>query len=350
LGKSCRWADYQLMQQLFLATTCVALGIAIHALYNRFSPKRIEYEDRSDEHALRQAVTALSKAQKQDLNLRQLPPAANGLRTCPSWFKCETAIEAVENSYKKWRLKNHKHKHVLVSAYNSDSSCGWKLRVDNLIATHAKRVFPNLAQQLRDDDNLILLLLEAPNCATTKALLQHMPSLRGVGYKICIPQADPYHYASMISDASQADTNDTSQVPGMYLQIRQQRLDQWLSVNSQMGLQVAVFFADYECSWSGRPKVHLSPLRDIQRFLRCNYVHREGCLFGLTLSFRAPTISGRYTGPQLDLNDVIGMVKTEAQAQSLLCTLLETVNYGMTFLLFFLQGEQHTAKLNSSQS
>ena len=118
------------------------------------------------------------------------------------------------------------------------------------------------------------------------------------------------------------------------LNVRHQRLDQWLSSNTGRGLRAAVAFFDYETGWAGRPKVKLSPLRDVQRFLRCGFA-ADTCLLGLTLSFRAPHYS-KYAGPQLAVADVEGFVVAEAAACGFECAVLETVNYGMSFMLFLL--------------
>ena len=86
------------------------------------------------------------------------------------------------------------------------------------------------------------------------------------------------------------------------LNVRCQRLDQWLCSNAARGLRVACFFADFECSVYGRPKVGFSPLRDLQRFLRGGYAAAP-CLLGLTLTFREPHDS-RYAGPRLPLETI----------------------------------------------
>ena len=42
-------------------------------------------------------------------------------------------------------------------------------------------------------------------------------------------------------------------------------------------------------------------------------------------------------GPKLEPEDVIGFLKVECMMMGMECVLLETVRYGMTFLLFHLQ-------------
>lgn len=320
---------------LLTVVASVALGAALHAYYQihvRLAQeqrdvarkKRINEEDKTDEDRLRTALSILSNAQKIDLALSPLPNPLASLVPSRGWSRCEAAIAAVEADYSNWK-KNRSHKNVLISAFNPDDPGGWKAKVDALIASSAQKVFPDLVEQLRTDDSLVLLLLEAPNIGTTEVLVHAMPGLRGVGHKVCIPQADPQHYSCMVGELAKRHVVEGRDLPGatnkkrgtkgnkkkgntggssgimveaaikvaaerakaeavikaqaeaqakelvvnhMLLNVRQQRLDQWLSVNAHMGLRVAIFFADYESSWAGRPKVKLSPLRDVQRFFR----------------------------------------------------------------------------------
>lgn len=233
-----------------------------------------------------------------------------------------------------------------------------KHRVNSAIGAHLRRLRPNLAAELRADESRILLLLEAPGCGTTRALVQAMPQLGSTGHKICVPQADPTHYATMVhptpnptplatseavSDAAGDALGDTSTSDecclgndiGLGLNVRCQRLDVWLCANAARGLKVACFFADFESSAYGRPKVGFAPLRDLQRFLRHRYADEAGCLLGVTVGFRDPHDS-RYGphAPRLGLADLQAFVACEALAVGLRCTVLETIAYGLTFCLF----------------
>ena len=292
-----------------LATGVVA-GAVLHSLFAYYTAQhsasilsvRISEEDKTDEDRLRVAISILSNAQKQKLALSPLPPSPPYTTQTNStgWIRCKTAMEAVAADYARWRKKRD-HKNVLISAFNQEDPCGWKLKVDQLIASHTSRVFPDLATRLQFDDRLVLLLLEAPSCGTTEALCLAMPSLKGLGHKICIPQADPQHYACMVGElstrylvegrkptegggkrASKSNKTNANVINGngvsaaagtkagtrvesagspidspskllsapsssvvhtaMLLNIRQQRLHQWLSSNVHLGLKVAVFF------------------------------------------------------------------------------------------------------------
>lgn len=181
----------------------------------------------------------------------------------------------------------------------------------------------------RKQQHLILLLLDAPNIATTRALLTVFPSLAQFSHRICIPQADPQHYSLMINDTH----TDLS------LNVRSQRLDQWLICNANVRphLQCPIFFADYETTVYGKPAYNFQPLIDIQRFLRYGYAWGKGCLLGLTLSYRAPNRAFYPDdAPVLTPDDVVVFVTREAGYQGMSCTVLDIVKYGMTFILFHL--------------
>ena len=111
--------------------------------------------------------------------------------------------------------------------------------------------------------------------------------------------------------------------PGRGFQQRFQRLDGWLDSNAHGGIRVPIFFADYETSVYGRRSMQLSPLEDLQRFLRYGYAHST-CLIGLTLSYRE-LHKEHYPAeaPVLTHEDVVGFVEHEAACVGMACTLLE---------------------------
>jgi hypothetical protein len=222
---------------------------------------------------------------------------------------------------------------ILLSSFNVNrsTSCKEKIKVDLLLAKHARQLF-NIEELFGNNESIIFVLLDAPNIATTKALLNVFPDLDKQSHKIIITQADPNHYKAMIHD------------PASNLQVTtciQQRLDSWLSTNTHKNYAVPLFFADYETTVYGKPSYHFSPLHDICRFLRCGYAYtgKEGCLIGLTLSFRAPNqVFCQGIDPEMLLTpeDVIQFMIEEAKGINMTCELLEQVNYGMTFFLFHL--------------
>ena len=278
------------------------------------------------------------------LSVPQPPP---GLVPTPGWSRCVAALEAVDAGYAKWAGKEQKT--LLISNYDdlqpAAQTVECKRRVNGAIGAHLRRLRPSLGAELRDDESLVLLLLEAPGCGTTRALVQALPELGSTGHKICVPQADPTHYATMVHPTPLINYEDTSPLGddgslggndiGLGLNVRCQRLDVWLCANAARGLKVACFFADFESSAYGRPKVGFAPLRDLQRFLRHRYADEAGCLLGVTLGFRDPHDS-RYDAeaPRLGLADLQAFVACEAQAVGLRCSVLETIAYGLTFCLF----------------
>ena len=133
---------------------------------------------------------------------------------------------------------------ILVSACTTDALGGSrpKARVDALLALHAAQTFPDLPATLAADTSLLLLLLDAPNILTSAALAKAFPALRtpALAARVCVPQADPAHYAQMMLESR------------MLLNVRFQRLDAWLDANAGGGVRVPIFFADYETSVYGR--------------------------------------------------------------------------------------------------
>ena len=100
-----------------------------------------------------------------------------------------------------------------------------------------------------------------------------------------LPQADPSHYAEMVNRASAG--GGSAHQPLMMLNVRCQRLDQWLTSNAAVGLRAPLFFADFETGILGKPKLDFSPLVDLQRFLRWGYARLPLCLLGVTPSASA---------------------------------------------------------------
>jgi hypothetical protein len=273
---------------------------------------------------------------------RAAVPRASALQPTLGWTRCTEAMAAMERGYRagstraaKQRSRTDEPKQVLFSSYDLERAGGGeKQRVDRLLSEHAKKHLPNLAQSMRDDPRLLILLLDAPACGTTNALVAGSPGLRELGSRICIPQADPAHYSLMVGVPAAGSAAAVSDA--MMLNVRCQRLDEWLACNASKGVRVALFFADYETSIYGRQNVAFSPIDDLQRFFRNGFAHSR-CLLGVTLSYRT-TSHWRYSAdaPRLTPEDLAGFVSAEAGAQGLDCELLEVVPYGMTFSLFLL--------------
>jgi len=250
--------------------------------------------------------------------------------------KCLQAIKASNVGYQKQKqTKGRKERNpavVLLSNFDLErnTTAPEKLLVDQLIAKRAFEIFGSNFVDEMIQQNLSILLLDAPNIATTRTLISTYPSLAQESRRIIIPQADPSHYSIMINDPDLE----------LMLNIRSQRLDQWLCSNQNIKpqLQIPIFFADYETTVYGKPSYNFQPLVDMQRFLRYGYAYKKGCLLGLTLSFRTPN-SHFYSkdAPILTPEDVVEFITKEAKDQNMKCTVLDVVRYGMTFLLFHLQ-------------
>ena len=124
-----------------------------------------------------------------------VPPRPPGLVPNSGWSRCVAALEAVDAGYAKWAGREHKT--LLISNYDdlqpAQTTVECKRSVNGAIGAHLRRLRPDLAAELRADESLILLLLEAPGCGTTRALVQALPALRSTVGSICVPQADPTH-------------------------------------------------------------------------------------------------------------------------------------------------------------
>lgn len=344
---------YIAMRKLSRSTICAELAAkaaAEETARAQLAATAAAEEDASEIQRLRTVLSRLRKAQ--DLHA-PIPSVPSSLRPCVEWTRCVVAMAAALDGYhstkaKRARKDKEHPKSVLHSSYDLGRAGGeFKHRVSELLAEHTQRHLPDLAREMHADSRLVMLLLDAPSCGTTNALARAVPGLRAHGVRICVPQADPSHYALMVGDpaACHPPAGATAGVPiaaggtpadGMLLGVRLQRLDEWLSSNARKPIRVPLFFADYETSIYGRQSMELSPLADLQRFFRNGYAHTR-CLLGVTLSYRADHNS-RYgpDAPQLTPDDLAGFVATEAAAQGLESCLLETYLYGMTFSLFLL--------------
>ncbi len=138
---------------------------------------------------------------------RPVPPLSEVdlLETSIGWVRCMDAMSTVESKPHQSQAAEAEAtgELILLSAYNitevSGSAFSYKQQIDTLIAMHASRVFPNLTDLLSSDPHLVLLLLDAPNMFTTFALAKVYPQLLTPAFasRVCIPQADPSHYAQM---------------------------------------------------------------------------------------------------------------------------------------------------------
>jgi hypothetical protein len=257
-----------------------ALCLAAYVNHLRKTQKRSE-----DEHE-RIAAAALNVMVQASAKHAPVPPLVNVNQILPSpgWIRCMEALAGVDSKLDQSQNAADvgANDQVLVSACNTTmlSASRGKQHVDSLLAMHAKRNFPDLPAMMASDPTLVLLLLDAPNILTTAALAKVFPDLDPG--RVCIPQADPAHYSRMVTEGR------------MLFNVRFQRLDTWLTANADGGVRVPIFFADYETSVYGRRSMQLSPLQDLQRFIRYRYAASSSssaggeacCLVGVTLSYR----------------------------------------------------------------
>ena len=272
------------------------------------------------------------------------------------WLRCMQAMAAVDAGLHKpdadlaadanSHFQGSSKSSILVSGCTIDKLSGSRSKqtVDGLLAMHARRVFPDLLGALAADASLVILLLDAPNLLTTKALGDAFGALSSPAFtaRVCIPQADPAHYSEMTTSRS------------VLCNVTFQRLDTWLDANATGGLHVPIFFADYETSIYGRRSMQLSPLQDLQRFLRYGYAS-SACLVGVTLSYRAPgqgrdSLQYPADAPVLTHDDLVGFVAHEAACAGFVSELLECFRYGMVFSLFLLRKVQPPGKAAGSQA
>ncbi len=289
-------------------------------------------------------------------HLPVLPPLCHPTPT-RGWLRCMEATSALRTADAigiAADAHSHfqgAHKSVLVSSCTVEKlhASGAKKTVDGLLAMHAKQTFPELPKSLAADPRLVLLLLDAPNLLTTKALTQAFPALRSsaLAARVCIPQADPAHYSRMITaqqpsaaisshqrhqqssaaisshqrhsadgvaHSSHTATTSDREAPfatcALY-NVRFQRLDAWLDANASDAVRVPLAFFDYETSVYGRRSAGLSPLEDLQRFLRYGLA-ASPCLLGVTLSYRRDGLRHPPGAPVLDHDDLVDFVAHEA--------------------------------------
>ena len=295
-------------------------------------------------------AAAVDKMVQASANHTLVPPLqATDLAPSIGWLRCMEAMSYTASNSTESRLgatdvcdgaqHTSPHDELLVSActINKLSGSRSKIRVDALLAKHAELTFPDLPSTLAANASYILLLLDAPNILSTKALAAAFPALRTPAFagRVCIPQADPAHYAQMVSESR------------MLFNVRFQRLDTWLAANALGGLRVPIFFADYETSIYGRRSMQLSPLQDLQRFFRYRYP-APSCLVGVTLSYRSPhKLHYPAAAPVLTHDDLVGFMQYEAACAGMVSELLECFRYGMVFSLFLLTQREDVLKSES---
>ena len=166
--------------------------------------------------ALAAAVDAMVAASAKRCPLP--PPRAGHARTAPTpgWLRCMEAMAALESHLAEDaaatsdQVADHQvvtkaSDQILVSACTTDALGGSrpKARVDALLALHAAQTFSDLPATLAADASLVLLLLDAPNILTSAALAKAFPALRtpALAARVCVPQADPAHYAQMMLES-----------------------------------------------------------------------------------------------------------------------------------------------------
>ena len=305
-------------------TACVTVTVGVALTWKLFLRRR---PPRVPEHvrAVAAAVDGLVLASTKH---RPVPPLQSNHMPTDGWVRCTDAMAAVDARPHQSDDIANANDQVLMSSCSIDRLNGSRAKqcADALLAKHAKLVFPDLPATMAADPTLVILLLEAPNMLTTTALTEAFPALRtaALASRVCIPQADPAHYSLMVTESH------------LLCNVRFQRLDTWLASNAGAGLRVPIFFADYETSVYGRRSMRLSPLRDLQRFLRHGFAGSK-CLLGLTLAYRQ-LHRDHYPAdaPALTHEDVEAFVQHEATCAGMASELLECYRYGMVFSLFLL--------------
>ena len=160
--------------------------------------------DTKDHELVRAA--ALEAMVAASVKQQSVPASQNSHIVAPDgWTRCNEALAGVELMLHDCPAAADADAtdQVIISACDVDKldASGAKQTVDELLARHAKRVFPQLPATLTADPSLVLLLLDAPNILTTMALVKTFPELRAGGFaaRVCIPQCDPDHYARMVT-------------------------------------------------------------------------------------------------------------------------------------------------------
>ena len=149
---------------------------------------------------IRSGLDALARSTSVDLWI-PIPKPPVAFTANEGWSRCTDALAMAQAGYASSKGRSSTaHKKLLMSRFDCTRGGGpEKAYIDALLAKHALRVWPDLAASLATSPHLVLLLLEAPSCATTSALVAAIPELREYGSRICIPQGDPSHYAQMIN-------------------------------------------------------------------------------------------------------------------------------------------------------
>ena len=171
---------------------------------------------------LRSGIARLSKTRPKECIFPPLPPctpsttiptfsnptaAAAHAAAAQCHAKCLQALAHMRKGYQHTqhnRQRKNRHNVTLTSAFDIQrvTLCPHKIKVDATLAQRALEIFGGsfIEHQFQQQPNLIFLLLDAPNIATTTALLQAFPLLPS--HRIVIPQADPQHYSCMINHAT----------------------------------------------------------------------------------------------------------------------------------------------------
>jgi len=167
--------------------------------------------------------------------------------------------------------------------YENAASTDEKKKVNESIGVALKKLCSgglDLSERLRSNPNEVLVVLDAPSLATSKAVLSMFPTMAQVAHQIIVPQADVLQYFQMISGGN----GDHE----MYLGLRAQRLDHWLCANAKVGFKTILFYADFETTFVGNHTKQFSPAMDIQRYFRHAYPAEPVSLLVLTVKVRPP--------------------------------------------------------------
>ena len=167
--------------------------------------------------------------------------------------------------------------------YENAASTDEKKKVNESIGVALKKLCSgglDLGERLRSNPNEVLVVLDAPSLATSKAVLSMFPTMTQVAHQIIVPQADLLQYFQIISGGN--GDHD------MYIGIRAQRLDHWLCANAKVGFKTILFYADFETTFVGNHTKQFSPAMDIQRYFRHAYPAEPVSLLVLTVKVRPP--------------------------------------------------------------
>ena len=160
--------------------------------------------DLEKEH-VRVRAAALEAMVAASITQSPVPALRTDIAPTQGWLRCVEALAGVEKMLQDFPASPDADStdQVIISACDVAklTASGPKRTVDELLARHAKRVFPQLPATLTGNPSQIILLLDAPNTLTTKALADTFPELYSAGFaaRICIPQCDPDHYAKMVT-------------------------------------------------------------------------------------------------------------------------------------------------------